>query len=175
MRRAIYSISSWCLLSLLAPACAQERPSPGAALLFAKGDGSLSVAVRDSMYQVLGLALDSAGTGFVLCDQPAGAEVTFSDWNGDGVPEVLVIYGNSCNGGMTGSAGVLFIRDSAGAYQPNFGFPAYSVEPQKEGHLGYPDLLIGGPGFCFPIWRWDGTAYQYLRQEAQAPGGCDYH
>jgi len=161
------------LLALLTPACAQDRPSPGAALLFAKGSSGLSVAVQDSIYQATGLGLDSAGTGFLLCDEPAGAEVTFSDWNGDGAPEVLVIYGNSCNGGMTGSAGLLFIRDSAGTYVPNFGFPAFSVEPQAEGNLGYPDLLIGGPGFCFPLWRWDGTAYQHLRQVPQSPGGCD--
>jgi hypothetical protein len=34
--------------------------------------------------------------------------------------------------------------------------------------LGYPDLLIGGPGFEFPVWRWDGNAYAYNRTVADA-------
>jgi hypothetical protein len=164
------------LLTLpLATACAAQKPSPGAALLFATDHGSLSVAEQNVIFETLGLKLDSAGTGFLdtMCDQPADAVVSFSDLNGDGIKEVLVFFGNSCTSGMTGSSVMLFIKNSAGAFSSNFGFPGASADPQPTSNLGYPDLLIGGPGFCFPVWRWDGKEYQYLKQEPQSPGGCD--
>jgi hypothetical protein len=66
------------------------------------------------------------------------------------------------------------IRDAGGKLQPNPGFPAASADPLPESSLGYPDLLIGGPGFCFPVWRRDGTAYNYLHNDPQMPGGCDH-
>jgi len=173
-------IMTWLAIcaALATTACAaQEAPdAPGPALLFAQDRDGLSAAERQLIFDGLWLAVDSAGTGFVdqSCGQPAGAVVTFSDWNGDGNTEVLVISGNSCTSGMAGSSAVLFIKDSAGTYRPNLGFPAASADPQSTSNLGYPDLLIGGPGFCFPLWRWDGTEYQYLKQVPQAPDGCNY-
>ncbi len=162
----------------LSAACtAQETPdAPGPALLFAQDRGTLSAVERQQIFESLWLAVDSTGTGYVdqSCGQPADAVVSFSDLNGDGQQEVLVIFGNSCTSGMAGSSVLLFIKDSAGTYQPNLGFPAASAEPQSTSHLGYPDLLIGGPGFCFPVWRWDGKEYQHLRQEPQMQGGCDH-
>jgi len=156
------------------PAPAPEPP--GVALLFAEGHGGLSSADQLLIFQSVGLVVDSTGTGFVddICGQPGGAAVSFSDWNGDGKPEVLVIAGNSCTSGMAGSSAVLFIKDSAGTYLPNLGFPASSADPQPSSSLGYPDLLIGGPGFCFPVWRWNGKEYDYLKNEPQMAGGCDY-
>lgn len=147
----------------------------GPKLLFAQGTGGLSNADQAQIFEMVGLVVDSTGKGFVdeTCGQPASTAVSFSDWNHDSTPEVLVISGNTCTSGMAGSSAVLFIKDSAGTYQPNLGFPAASADPQSTLNLGYPDLLIGGPGFCFPIWRWNGTEYEYLRNEPQMAGGCD--
>ena len=40
------------------------------------------------------------------------------------------------------------------------------AEPLKtRGVAGYPDLSIGGPGFCFPVWRWNGREYANQRFE----------
>ncbi len=36
-------------------------------------------------------------------------------------------------------------------------------EFQKTFNLGYPDLLIGGPGFEQPVWRWNGKEYQFYK------------
>ena len=158
----------------IAPACSAQKPSPGAAILFANDDGGLTVAEQNLIYESLGMSVDSAGTGFTMCDQPAGAVASFSDWNKDGNKEVLVIYGNSCTSGMTGSSVALFIKDSgASGYTTNLGFPGASADPQPTSNLGYPDLLIGLPGFCFPVWRWDGKEYQFLESVPQSPGGCD--
>ena len=174
MPRALQLLFTAVVTLATAPACSAQKPSPGAAILFAKDDGGLTVAAQDVIYESLGLAVDSAGTGFTMCDQPAGAEASFSDWNKDGIKEVLVVYGNSCTSGMAGSSVVLFVKDSAAAgYSTNLGFPGASADPQPTSNLGYPDLLIGLPGFCFPVWRWNGTAYDFLESVPQSPGGCD--
>lgn len=169
-------LSAVVLLGIATACGAQQTPEQaGAALLFAADQGGLPESERVALYQGLGLKLDSTGKGFLdtSCDQPADAVVTFSDWNGDGHKEILVIFGNTCTSGMAGSSAVLFIKDSAGQYQPNLGFPASSAEPQSTSNQGYPDLLVGGPGFCFPLWRWTGTAYDYLKSVPQMAGGCD--
>ncbi len=174
-RTALFLLS---LLPITATGCRAQQQTPeqaGTALLFATDQGGLTVAERKAIFESLGLVVDSAGTGFLdtSCGQPASAAVTFSDLNGDGIKEVLVIYGNSCTSGMAGSSVVLFIKDSAGGYSTNLGFPGASADPQSTSNLGYPDLLIGLPGFCFPVWRWNGTAYDYLKSVPQSPGGCD--
>ena len=164
------------LLFLAACGGGGEAQSPGAALLFAGGTGGLTPAEQQLILDNSGLVLDSTGTALVdySCGLPVGAAVEFSDWNGDGNQEVLVIAGNTCTSGMAGSSVFLFIKDSTGTYLPSLGFPASSATPESTANLGYPDLLIGGPGFCFPVWRWDGTAYQFLKQVSQAPDGCNY-
>jgi hypothetical protein len=37
-------------------------------------------------------------------------------------------------------------------------------EFQKTFNLGYPDLLIGGPGFEQLVWRWNGKEYQFYKK-----------
>jgi hypothetical protein len=152
-----------------------QAQSAGAKRLFANGAGDLDAKQQDEIFAALGLKLAPDGKSFVdtVCDQPAQADVTFSDWNGDGAKEVLVIYGNSCLSGFTGSSVTLFLRDAGGRHQPNLGFPGASADPQPTKNEGYPDLVIGGPGFCFPIWRWNGKEYVHHGEAAQEPGGCD--
>lgn len=170
-----------CGLSLLV-ACAkpadppEPADPPGPALLFAGGHGDLSAEERLQVFDQLGLSVTPDGKGFAdqICGQPAGANIEFRDMNSDGRQEVLLIFGNTCTSGHAGSSAQLFIRDADGVLQSNLGFPAASADPLPVMNQGYPDLLIGGPGFCFPVWRWDGNAYVGLRNEPQMPGGCDH-
>jgi hypothetical protein len=169
-----------CCVLLSACAKPSESPEPadrpGPALLFAGGHGDLSAEERLQVFNDLGFTVTPDGKGFTdqICGQPAGASIEFRDMNSDGRQEVLVIFGNTCTSGHAGSSALLLIRDAGGILQPNLGFPAASADPLPESNLGYPDLLIGGPGFCFPVWRWYGTAYNYLRNDPQMPGGCDH-
>ncbi len=79
------------------------------------------------------------------------------DLNGDGQPEVFT----KCYGSMFGMAGVqmdLFIKGKGGKWISQFGFPGeYKILEAKS--RGYPDIEIQGPGTCFPVWRWNGSAY----------------
>lgn len=98
-------------------------------------------------------ALDSESKEFSFAVQ-----ILPTDMNKDRNEEIFILYGNSYTSGNTGSSVVLFIKNNNGQYQTNLGFPGI---PQAMSEIkgGYNDLLIGGPGFTFPIWRWDGKQY----------------
>jgi len=60
---------------------------------------------------------------------------------------------------------VVIYRHSGGAwreiYQQRGGIPAI-LSTQ---HGGGNDLAAGGPGFSFPVWQWNGAAYEYANRE----------
>ncbi len=162
------------LLALAWSTAVHADDKAGAALLFAKNPGKLSDAERVEIYKALGLKVSDDGKTLVdeSCAQEVSSEVDVRDLNGDGVDEVLITYGNSCMSGMAGSSVVLFIKEKSGHYTSQLGFPGMIAEVRKTKTPGYPDLLIGGPGFCFPVWHWNGKAYVHLRDEPQEKGGC---
>ncbi len=48
-----------------------------------------------------------------------------------------------------------YIKNAGGQWKPQFGFPGmYNILKTKS--KGYPDIKIGGPGSCAPVWRWNG-------------------
>ncbi len=155
-------------------ASAVVAPDVGPGLLFARGTGGLTDAEQLEIFSALGLAVAPDGASLVdtACRQPASADPQFPDLNEDGVPEVLIVYGNTCMSGMAGASVVLFVKKTDGSFGTNLGFPGISAAPMETRHEGWPDLLIGGPGFCFPVWRWNGSEYVADHDEAQAPGGC---
>ena len=36
---------------------------------------------------------------------------------------------------------------------------------KTKGTGGWPDISVGGPGFCFPVLRWNGRNYANQRRE----------
>lgn len=87
--------------------------------------------------------------------------------------EVFVLGGNTCTSGMDGSTITLWIKDVAGSYVMNLGFPGGGWTVLATSNLGFPDLSVGGAGFCEAVWRWDGTMYQHHGDRETEPGGCD--
>jgi hypothetical protein len=158
-------------LALAAPATAADGPE----LLFAGGAGKLTPAQQREIFTALQLKAAPDGKSLLdeACGERAAARVEFRDMNRDGKDEVLVTYGNRCLSGMAGTSVALFMPNAAGRYERNLGFPGATADPMPEASHGYPDLRIGGPGFCFPVWRWNGRAYVFHRSEPQVPGGCD--
>jgi hypothetical protein len=74
---------------------------------------------------------------------------------------------------MSGYNLTLFIRVAEGGWGMNLGFPAGGWTKLETGNQGWPDLSIGGPGFCEAVYRWDGSTYQHHGQRETEPGGCD--
>ncbi len=92
------------------------------------------------------------------CGRPVEPRVDVIDLNGDGQPEVFVLVQSSCYG-MAGAELSLLIKDKQGRWQRNLGFPAGDYKLLDTKSHGYPDIEIGGPGFCSPVWRCNGKEY----------------
>jgi hypothetical protein len=97
------------------------------------------------------------------CNDNLDYEAEVIDLNRDGRPEVFVSIQGTCLGGATGVHMNLYIKNPKGQWKPQFGFPGvYKVLTTRS--KGYPDIEIGGPGFCFPVWRWNGALYAIYKK-----------
>lgn len=101
-------------------------------------------------------------------NDPVVLETEPMDLNGDGVEEVMITarheHGGTICFNSVGMSKTLMIKDASGEWKSNLGFmnDQVTVMPEKSG--GFPDLELGGPGFCHPIWRWNGTEYDLYRR-----------
>jgi hypothetical protein len=167
------NLLSLLLLSLFA--VAQSDPGEGAQLLFKNSATKLTAAEKSTLYKQLGFLLSADNKQFIAdkdgADFPFEAQVFPTDLNKDGAEEIFIVYGNSYTSGNTGSSVVLFIKNTSGAYQMNLGFPGMAPEALATASKGYPDLVIGGPGFEFPVWRWNGKAYALYKKMGDAEYG----
>jgi hypothetical protein len=154
----------------------------GQALLFMNAQESPGITAADqqAIYAQFQFAVGADGKSLVFSDSEcppllAGTgdiQVATDDLNGDQQPEVFVSLGSTCMFGFAGTGVSLFIKDGSGAWTfHDLGAGMYSV--QQTHHNGYADVMIGGPGFCHPVLRWDGSTYVFDRNMAEQPGGCD--
>lgn len=113
----------------------------------------------------------SLGNQWTLCREdsdPAPASIeSVGDLNGDGRPEALINQDSTFCYGATGSGFQLMTKQASGQWSkvPGAGGQGIATFLKTKGTAGWPDLEIGGPGFCFPVWRFDGKAYALNRKE----------
>ncbi|BAV66212.1 hypothetical protein [Sphingobium cloacae] len=87
------------------------------------------------------------------------------DLNGDGRPEAIVSESSLFCYGNTGQAFWLLSQQADGQWKlmaQDVGIPDIL---KTKGVAGWPDIAVGGPGFCFPVLRWDGGRYRFHRRE----------
>src|SRR5690349_11635767 len=105
------------------------------------------------------------------CDQPdsgsyePGAIETYGDVNGDGRPEAVVTEGGTFCYGNTGAGFWLLSKQASGVWKVLHQSPGMAEFLKTAGVDRMPDISIGGPGFCFPVVRWNGKAYVNNRME----------
>ena len=90
---------------------------------------------------------------------------TSGDLNGDGRPEAIVTEGGTYCYGNTGTGFWLVSQQADGSWKLITNSQGSAEFLKTRGVGGWPDLLIGGPGFCFPVQRWNGKAYIPNRRE----------
>lgn len=96
-----------------------------------------------------------------------GSIDTYRDLNGDGRAEAVVNEGGAICYGNTGVHFWLLSKQANGAWKlmmSETGMPEFLA---VKGAGGWPDIELGGPGFCFPVYRWNGRAYAIHRFEYQ--------
>ena len=109
------------------------------------------------------------GDQWVICAEDpntSGASIQeVRDLNGDGRPEAVVSEDGTFCHGFVGTGYQLLSQQQDGRWKlvdSNNGIPEFLA---TKGDGGWPDISIGGPGFCFPVVRWDGSAYVPNRHE----------
>jgi hypothetical protein len=94
-----------------------------------------------------------------------GAIGMYRDLNGDGRPEAVVTEGSAICYGMTETHFWLLSKQSPGSWKRIYDETAMPDFLATKGTGGWPDIQLGGPGFCFPVVRWNGKAYVQHRFE----------
>lgn len=147
----------------------------GPALLFKGTTSKLTSQDKRLIFDALEFTL-SANKKFIVvkgvesCGD-ASAEAEIVDLNADGTEEVFVRWGNYCLAGNTGTNSVLFVRDTSGQFREVLNvLGAAAVLATR--NMGFPDVKIAGPGFCFDVLRWNGTKYEYKCSRDERPGAC---
>lgn len=142
------------LALLTAPALAQEQLSP---------------ADTEAAFEAAGFK--RVGEEWRGCDDPGtasytpGAIETVQDLNGDGRPEAIVTEGSLfCYGGD--EVGFSLVSQQAdGSWTLLLASEGIATMLPSKGTGGWPDIEVGGQGFCFPVQRWNGSEYELNRFE----------
>jgi hypothetical protein len=147
------------------PQTAQPAPAQPAAA----GATSLPAADEAAAFKAAGFTM--RGGAWRSCDAPAGASATpgrierAADLNGDGLPEAVITEGGTYCYGNTGQGFWLVGKLANGSWKvmtSGTGIPEFLG---TKGVDGWPDVSVGGPGFCFPVERWNGREYKLQRWE----------
>ncbi|PKO69739.1 MAG: hypothetical protein CVU23_06615 [Betaproteobacteria bacterium HGW-Betaproteobacteria-17] len=108
---------------------------------------------------------------WVMCaddPRPGGATIeTVRDLNGDGRPEAVVSEVGMYCYGHAGMGFKLLSKQADGGWRPMAGGSGMPEFLKTRGAGNWPDISVGGPGFCFPVERWNGKAYALHRFEYQ--------
>ena len=154
------------LFSFSLPALSQNTAFPGAVsltagakLLFKNVKTKIPDADKNFLFRQTGLSLAADKNSFVISDMPVETGVFPTDMNNDGKEEIFIVLNSAAVYGNVGSNFLLFIKNASGAYnlqkEASGGLPVIFASK----NMGYNDLMIGGPGFLFPVYRWNGTKY----------------
>ena len=137
------------------------------AALGADGPATLSAQDQTAAFTAAGAA-QTKGVWTMCADDPntTGARIeTVSDVNGDGLPDAVIAEDGTFCYGFAGIGFAIVSKQASGQWRlmsQGAGIPTFLG---TVGAQGWPDLQIGGPGFCFPVERWDGKQYTLNRHE----------
>jgi len=150
MRTATLILAAWAIAS---PAAAQVRllPADQAAAFRAAGFKKVGTQWRGCG--------DPGSSGYV----PGSIDMV-KDLNGDGRLEAIISEGSTFCYGATEAGYAIVSKQANGTWRLVTKGSGVVTPLSTRGTGGWPDLEIGGPGFCFPVLRWSGTEYKLHRR-----------
>jgi hypothetical protein len=126
-----------------------------------------TTAETDAMFAAAGGV--RRGKDWALCRDDPKAKLRIDlhrDVNGDGIKDVIVVEDSVRCYGAAGTSFVLLAGQPKGKWRKMLGSIGMAeVLDQRRGANNWPDISVGGPGFCFPVLRWNGRAYVNHRRE----------
>lgn len=104
------------------------------------------------------------GKRWQACDDPTpsytpGAIADVRNLDGDGLPEAIITEDDSYCYGHTSVGYSLVSKQPKGSWKLVTSDTGMLDVLNTTGTGNWPDLEIGGPGFCFPVERWNGRQY----------------
>lgn len=150
--------------------CVQEG-APAQPAADASAEVTLSASDQNAAFTAAGFT--KVGAEWHSCDDPgtasysAGEIEQSGDFNGDGRPDAVIVEGSVHCHGMTGAGYSLVSKQVDGSWKlltENTGVLSFL---DTRGAGGWPDISVGGPGFCFPVERWNGSEYKLRGFEYQ--------
>jgi len=105
------------------------------------------------------------------CEDPGTASYQpgriqhMADVNGDGRPDAVLTEGSSFCYGNTGQGYWVVSQLANGSWKLLASGTGIVQFLDTKGAGGWPDISVGGPGFCFPVERWNGREYKLQRWE----------
>jgi hypothetical protein len=156
---------------LLALAALGANPAPAFAVSAAPpAELTLTDPQRAAAFTAAGFHREK--DGWHACGDPGdagsytpGSIDEIADLDGDDRPEAVISEGSGYCFGNTGVGYYLVSLQAGGGWKlidSGAGVPEFL---ETNGKDGWPDLEVGGPGFCFPVLRWNGTEYAQNRLE----------
>jgi hypothetical protein len=144
---------------------APATPSPRAAASPGAATATLDAADQAAAFKAAGFK--KQGSVWRHCDDrgASGSIERVADLNGDGLPEAVLVEGGTACYGMTAQAFWLVSKRADGTWKLMTGSTGIAEFLKTKGADGWPDVSIGGPGFCFPVERWNGKEYRLQRHE----------
>jgi hypothetical protein len=149
-------------VALLLSATAAPAAPPG-------GPVQLSAADRTAAFTAAGFKRERGQ--WRACGDPGSASYTpgtietVRDIDGDGRPDAVITEGSTACFGMTGTSYALVSKQANGRWILIADGPGIPTFQPRRAARGWPDIEIGGPGFCFPVERWNGRAYALHRHQ----------
>lgn len=123
---------------------------------------ALPAPEQDAIMRAAGLI--RSGKVWKGCEGTSEADaksVEIKDLNHDGRPEVIVTDGGYECYGNTGQAFTI-LRATPGGWAQMLQVTGIPIYLKARGTDGYPDVMIGMPGTCFGVDRWNGSEYKYI-------------
>jgi hypothetical protein len=143
-----------------APAATDQASSPAAEVDSA--DAKMSAADHAALIAATGYALGADGAVENACGSQVHPQTLPAEVGGDvGLAWLVVVPGGNetpgCYGDVPGD--MFLLRRGNAGYAVIFAGRGYVSILPSTGVGGVHDLALGGPGFSFPVFAWDGAGY----------------